>query len=558
MATLRGAWACVLAATLAGAAWAQDEAMLVKHRGDLERLAIRGAKTFSEAEIKAALAVEIDVAVAARSDALLDNLRQTLAEKIRDGYLCKGFADVEVAVQLDGAADQLVAEIDEGPQYLAGELKIEGLDASLADRLRDDLTGGMAPAEGEPQATPTNHSGESAAPANKKRTVWATGKPAQLDRYSQNWMRERTDAMLKDSGYLRPQFTLELSPDRQRRTVELKVGFTELGSPEQLEELTVLGNEKFPRDEILEFLDMQPGTRLTREVREQIEKMLAQSGRFTKAKAGVSEAEVPGKRLWTWVDVAEYAKAPPLLQPLSREEQALITLSQWLRDFPQGDDDVTIEAEIDQYAIETVVSPRLGVLLFVRDRGDADAKQPGPLKWAFVTSDDQIGFYSMPRGRKLVAIPTPAPLVANVELKLHDGPPKLKGRSQFMFGLGMASAGKRSRRRHCEFRFTDSPVSLLSLAHEYDSKLRWEGDVLTVEYKERLLKFDGKTGRLIEFVSHDEDEGCRLTAAKGQFKAQAGRARSRNQRLAQRRRGERREAAELRAGVCGRRGIGLR
>ncbi|HVW36198.1 MAG TPA: hypothetical protein VHB99_02795, partial [Pirellulales bacterium] len=116
-----------------------------------------------------------------------------------------------------------------------------------------------------------------------------------------------------------------------------------------------------------------------------------------------------------------------------------------------------------------------------------------------------------------MAIPTPTPIVADVRLSLHDGPPSLSGKSTYWFGLARVPASKRNRRRHCDFHFHDTPVSLLSLAHEYDSTSHWDGDVLTIEFQERRLKFDATTGRLIEYEAAEEGSQLRVSVASGQF-----------------------------------------
>lgn len=524
MATLRGVWAgnwastwagvlavAVIGAILATAARAEDEPAFVRERGDLDRLAIRGAETFSEVEIKQALAVDIDVAVAARPDAPLETLRNVLAEKTLAGYRFAGFADATAKATFDPAADQLVLEIHEGPRYLAGEVVIEGLDASLADRVREALTVEKPPANAVPPAP------QPGAAKPKKKVVWSVGEAARLDLESQNRVREKVESALYDCGRLLPQFNLELVPDRVQHTVALKLQFTEPGAAAQIDELSVIGNKKFSSEEILEFLGIQQGSLWTGEMPRHLERRLKQSGRFTKVKVYDKQLTRPGVNLGVSVNLTEYAKAPSLSESLSREEQALVQLSRWLADFPKGEDDLVIEFKVEDYEIEAVVSPKLGALVLVRKPLPPDAKQPAPVTWAFVTSDERIGFYSAPRGRKLVAIPTPTPVVANFQLSLHEGPPKFTGQGTFQFGLGMVSSGKRNRRRHCEFRFNDTPVSLLSLAHEYDSKLTWEGDVLTVEFRERSLKFNGQTGRLIEFAGADEDGSARMSVAPGQF-----------------------------------------
>ncbi|HEV7222446.1 MAG TPA: hypothetical protein VGN42_07080 [Pirellulales bacterium] len=511
MATLRGALASFLAATIAGGVFADDDVPLVKQLGDPARLAIHGAAAFDEAGIKAALAADIDAAVAARPDAPLAAFRQTLAERTLAGYLAAGYADAKVDVQLDPAADKLIMEISAGGPYAAGEVEIVGAKTIDAARLIGALTHGPAEQAASQQAA------KPAQPKSGKKPRWPIGEAPALDQESQRQLREEIENLLYEQGWLNSEFTVQPIVDRERKVVALKIELADEGQPAVLEAITIMGAKKNSEQEILQFLGIERGMRWTKDAWSGAEQQLKQSGRFSKVKVR-SPKPKPGRSPWLWIDLVEYAKAPPLAQPLSREEQALVRLSQWLHDFPEGQDELLIAGEASPYLFEVVVSPRLGALYTIKLAAEKDeAKQPAPFDWACVTSDTRIGLYSVPRGRKLVAIPTPSPVVANIGVSLHDGPPRLNGKGGFQFGLGMSTAAKRGRRRHSEFQFKDTAVSLLSLAHEYDSKSTWDGDVLTVEYKDRSLRFNGQTGRLLEFVSAADTKSARLTAVQGEF-----------------------------------------
>lgn len=513
MAALRGAWAGVFVAALISSAWAQDEAPAVKGRGDLDRLAIRGAAAFSEAEIRSVLAVDIEVAVAARRDAPLEGLQKVLAERTRAGYLYEGFADAKVNVSFDPAADALVMEIDEGPRYISAGMTIEGLEPALADRLQQAL----AVAEKSPRDLSGPRSERAAAPKEKREARWRPGDPVRLGPEPWRLLRGKIESSLYDCGYLFPEFTLDAVADPAQKTIELKVRFSNPGIPARLDEIAIVGERNTPQEELLKYLGIQRGMPWSGKMRASLEERLRQSGRFVNVKVSETKPSSPDRKLFLWFEVAEYEKATLLFDPLSREEQALVRLSEWLHGFPQGDEDLLFEYQIGSYKIEAVISPQFGALLLVRKAPVDDANRPGPIVWALVTSDERIGLYSAPRGRKLVAIPTPAPLIANLELSLNDGPPQLDGKGTFKFGLGMASVGRRNRRRHCEFRFADTAVSLLSLAHEYDARRHWEGDVLTIEFNERALKFNAVTGQLLEFATVQQKDGWRLSVAQREF-----------------------------------------
>ena len=434
-------------------------------------------------------------------------------EKTLAGYRRHGFGDVKAEIVCDSSARTLRLNLEEGTRYVAGEIEVHGTKAIDAARLIQDLTPPDVAREGRRRA-------DAAQQYSKKGLCWPIGKPAWFDREAQSGLRDRIDALLYDYGYLFAEYSLKLIRDEALRTAKLKIEFSHEGKVATLDEVTVAynGNEKHWRQEILDFLEVKKGMRWTGTMSERMERQLKESGRFVKASVRAPRPTTPDRWIWLWINAKEYKPAPPLAQPLSRDEQALVKLSQWLRNFGESDEELEFTLNAARYACRVVISPKRGILATVADvkARQTDAKTP-PFHWAWVSSEERIGLYSIPRSQKIVAVPIPAPVIAQGSASLHDGPPSLRGEPLLFLGMGMSLQTKRGRRRHCEFQFTDSPVSLLSLAHEYGSEIVWDDDMVTVRYKQQRLKFDGRTGRLVEFASESKQFPYRVVIEQGAF-----------------------------------------
>jgi hypothetical protein len=482
--------------------------------GSPTRLEIRGADTFQADEIRQRLLADLDVSNARYLTTSLTEFCSLLAAKTREGYLCAGFADVTVSAAANAASDGIEITIVEGKRYLAGEIEVRGAKTIDAETLVADLTIEPAPVSVESvflpggivQPTPVS------ATSHKSRLQWQVGQTAELNKATLGRLRDQIEAKLLERGHVGAQFNLEIVPDRERAVATLIVAFADEGTAAVVGEISVTGNKKNSREDVLAFLGLQAGMPYLGDLDSVTRWKLWESGRFIRSKVEVVKPSSPGNSLKLAIDLKEYENAPPLNQELSREESALVRLGRWLRHFDQSHEEVVLKSEDEAGVTEVAIASGRGVVAVFRSADDKESALPFAL--AFVMTDKRIGLYSAPTRRKIEAVPTPGRVVANISITIHDGPPMLTGGGNLTFGFGLNAKGKTlGLFRTC---FGDTPVSMLSLAKEYDSKLSWKDESLRVAYRGRELSLDAATGALSEFNSRSDD-GTVLTRTKGEF-----------------------------------------
>ncbi|HEV3025167.1 MAG TPA: hypothetical protein VGX76_22000, partial [Pirellulales bacterium] len=411
----------------------------------------------------------------------------------------------------DPQAGKIVISIDEGQRFMAGDVLVTGTKTIDAAWLAQELS----PA-GE---------ADGPRPAVKKKGVcWPIGKPAWFDPESLVTLRRRVETLLSERGLVLANFTLEAKPDPEQGLATLVIDFHDEGVPAKIGEIQVTGNDRSSREQVLRFLDLQTGMLLTQDVTDRINDRLTNSGRFLKSHFKTLLPTKAGEPLRLQINVSEYDQAPPLDQPLSREEKALVRFSRWARQFEDGDDDFLLQITSEEGVLELVVSPRHGILAQVRGVHDGDdASQAAPFQFAYLATDDEIGMFSLKRQRKIAAIPPPSRLIANLEVEIHDDQPPFEGQGQLKAGLGMRP--KTGAGRHFVVGIKQTAAAALALAHLEDSHCTWEGDVLKVEYGDRCLRIDATTGRIIELLfptTPEPDEGqWRFTVSQGEFQRRA-------------------------------------
>lgn len=496
-------FAAVLATALSQAATG-GEAARVGAYGEPTQLAIEGAQTYKPDEIVRALAADLDVAYASCADRPLAELKALLADKVREAYSSDGFADVRVSIRQEPS--RLVLAIAEGRRFLAGEIRVSGAQSVDVQSLIDGLTEKRRTRSLENEITEIRDGRP-----EKRRRLWPVGEYAPLGELARDGYRGQVENLLHDQGYFGGRFSLSSEIDRQRGTASLQIVFADEGVRHTARDLAITGGERNSREAVLNYVGLFDDTVLTAELRSQIEKALDDSGRFTKVQwhDGSDVPPTPPR-----LELGEYAAAPPLDQPLSREEEALLNFYRWTQQFNGGADEIAIDVEIGKARCGAISAPRIGFVGWIG--GLPDARPPladgqAVMDLAFVSTNAEIGLYSYRRGRKLACAVTPTPVMLLLGSTLACAPPKLNGTGQFTVGVG-ASSAENEKQRHCEFRFNQSAVGAISLAHLNDVKFHWQGDVLTVERKDFQFVIDAPTGRLLKHAT--TTEGAALQAVR--------------------------------------------
>ena len=496
-------FAVVLAAAISPAA-AGGEAARVGAYGEPSRLAIEGAQSYKPDGIVSALAADLDVAYASCADRPLAELKALLADKVREAYLRDGFADVHVSIRQEPS--RLVLAIAEGRRFLAGEVRVSGAQSIDVQLLIDGLTEKRRTKSLENEITEIRDGRP-----KKASGLWSVGEHALLGELARVALRGQVESLLRDQGYFGGRFSLSPQIDRQRGTASLEIVFADEGVRHVARNLAITGGERNSRDAVLNYVGLFDDTVLTAETRSQIEKTLDDSGRFTKVRWHYASAMPP---IPPRLELSEYVAAPPLDQPLSREEETLLNFYRWTQHFNGGADEIAIDVEVGKARCGAISAPHSG---FVGWIGGLPGARPPladgqvAMDLAFVSTNAEIGLYSYRRGRKLACALTPTPVMLLLGSTLACGPPKLNGTGQFTAGVGASSAAN-EKKRHCEFRFNQSAVGAVSLAHQNDVKFHWQGDVLTVERKDFQLVIDAPTGRLLKHAAITE--GAALQAVR--------------------------------------------
>lgn len=444
---------CILYSAMLVTALAQtacgEEIARVGAYGDPSLLAIEGAQSYDAAEIVRALANDLDVAFASCSDRPLAELKAVLADKIRQGYLSDGFADVRVTVGQEPA--RLVLTVEEGRRFKAGEVRIVGASSIDTEAVVVELT---APSSDRK--------------VKKAGARWPTGDYAPFGDVRRAALQNRIQTLLQDQGFYDAQFIISLEPDPKREVADLQVKITNEGAPVTAADLEIVGNERNSRAAILDYLNLHSDSVLTGEVRSRIADDLNGSGRFLKVRLHAPSDKARGKPR---LELAEYEQATPLDQPLSREEAALIKFYQWAHRFGDGADEFALQFHLDDIRGGLFSAPPIGIVAWVGGlpgaKPPANNAEPVRPDLALVATDAEIGVYSYRRERRLAAIPTTAQVIVQLDATTANGPPKLDGRGEFKFGVGMKKSTKRIK-RHCEFRFKQTAVGKRRLVRTPD------------------------------------------------------------------------------------------
>lgn len=479
-------WPVVFAALLFHPVLAANNVAIVGDVGNPPELVIEGAKTFGPDEVSRALLADLDVANAMHPTAPLNELLHLLVTKTQDGYRDEGFPDVSVRPR-HGPAHQIVLAIDEGPRYLASEIQVLGAKTIAAQWLREQLT------PDELAKRDRHHKSGAQSLAHAKH--WPLGKPAWFSSDAIDGFRRYVRNLLFYQGRASATFTVQVVRDENTRTAALRITIDDEGPPAVVGSIRVSGNKKNSVPDILAFLGIHEGMPYRGGLEDELRQRLSRSARFLKSTIKLRWLATPGGALALTIDMLEYEKAPPLRQPLSREEAVLASLGNWLSRFHESDEEIAFQLSHAKLNIEFVIAPRLGAEIIARPLSAGDVERP--FAFAFVMTDDVMGLYSAKQQRKIEAALSPSRLTGDLQLTLHCAPPNPDGDHRLAFGWEMKSSTPK--RRYCAVAFKDTPLAMLSMAHEHRTMFSWENGVLVAKFTENEVRIDTESGRLVEW-----------------------------------------------------------
>jgi hypothetical protein len=524
--TVIGFWVALIAVsqTVGG-----DAGEKVGGLGDLHRLDIRGAVAFSADDIKDQLWQSLDVQLAVHPKTLLSDCIATLDDKVSEGYRYGGFADVKVTTRVDRKAGRLVMNVAEGRRSMAGKIEVEGAGSIQVADLVQKLTTPRLKDRDKSQRhvamrVTDKESGNKAELSQISETkdydppIWDKGKPAHLDRQTQQGRHKEIEDALADLGYLSTKFNVETTVDANGVSATLRIRFFDAGVQVVLDQVDVVGNRKNSRQEILDYLGLKDGEPIDRAECPYLRERLWLSGRFTKCELKPMPVFWHDAKQRLKIDVTEYEKAPRLSERLSPAEEAMLKCRKCLLDSSNWDGDLVYRDKPANY--EIVISPTHGSL-FVQYENAAPGKSP-PLVRAVAAAVDEIGAYNAASGKEYAFSPRGKRVILDLRMILSndrkdwdEGTPV-----RLMFGTGLNDNRGDSAPLPFELKLTLDPATALALADEYKAKCTVADNVITVRSTSHLWRLDATSGRVLEACRCAEDgkePGVRITFEKGAF-----------------------------------------
>ncbi|MBN1909475.1 MAG: hypothetical protein JW818_07040 [Pirellulales bacterium] len=531
MRTFQQALTAVAGLVLAASVGAAREPSQVDDYGNRERLVFEGCRAFPSERVKGALVNDIDVLLAAHPAAPLETYRTTLQERLTAGYQHAGFRDVRVAARIDRKAEKVRITVEEGPRFTAGKVVVRGRKKVDADTLIKWHTSPCPPAGARLDGVVKRH-GETIPvwvdredkKVDPEEPLWNSGKPVPFDAATLDRLRRRTARGLADQGYFSPSFDVSTDVDQGKAT--LVIHLNDEGPKAVLGEVTIQGNERNTRDEILNRLKLKPGMELTADWRAALQYRLWRSGRFVKGEVELLPPKKGNNRIGLKLTLVENPWSPRLSEPLSREQKILLKCRDQLAQPDRWPGDLVVDVDVPGMKLHGVASSTQGFIGRLVQQAASNRNRAGSVDIAMLLSSKQQGlFCNSPVTMKLLTEsvkPLEKEIVATIGLYLI---PDLDSEQTQRFSLGCWIAGrKKGLSLPIRFSVTVSPAFFIAQPTVVKgSHSTIKDGVLTVVHPERsVLRVDVATGRLLEMVFQKEPgakDGMRFHFQKGAFES---------------------------------------
>ena len=455
----------------------------------------------------------------------------------------EGFAAARAAAHIEPSdgGDTLVIDVDPGTRQVAAGIEISGFPDDLAGQLRNWLKSQRPPPASVPQSVDsdggwsgTRWLDAAGQPVRMEPPLWTRGQPPAFDAPHLQAIRVATGRFLRERGFFAAAKSLDKAPPRGPDAPTIDVSIR----PDPDGAVLTIAAAHLPPPSILTRIDVTPaahtatvqaalgvavGQRVTEHDRLVWHEHLRQSGRFlrndVKFKELAPEAAGGAPGIAATFNLEAYPRVPPLDQPLSREEEAVLRMRSWLLEILANDDDLVLTwtnrsaAATAHTTGELIVSTREGVLL--------TALPGSPDACGVAVSSAGIGWF-LPRktGRFELPLPTHNRLTINVAFLLAETIDT--GRHEYLRRCAVdARIDPRPRDAVAALAVTAriEPVACLAFLHEGNPMVMWEGDELIVARGNTTARIDSRTGRLVS-VALPGGGRIDVDAAPGRFAAQ--------------------------------------
>ena len=500
----------------------------VGEAGDPDLLEFEGLQTFTSNQIRRALAVKPSYLLVAHPQAALRAFLTELKNMVQAGYQAAGFPDARAEVSYDAKTIKVLVKVTEGLRFMAGKIEVVGAKASsaaalirwfttAAERLPSEqtvetVTSSKPLKEREPGDTWDITASASITTAKRvglsmpdkavrpDDPMWVTGHRADFSAAWATQAVEQVEACLAEQGFFFSKSKVELKRDAVAGIASLLITLQSEGPPGLIGSIHVAGMQHHTADEIIRFLQLREGMPISAESLAAAQQSLLDCGRFwdaeiTPERAGVDPASSP--RVDLHIAVKEQPGVPPLSEPLSPIQQALVRVCEWVEQFPARDEDIQItlnHAAGLPFDVDFIVSPKHGLLL-----NNAKVQVSSPVSAGLLVSEETVQLCAWDSGSKLAA-----PRDSGAKFSLHLLPDKSGGSNRFSLTAGAGFTGvtaspvTNTGPHWLEFDIQLSRAAFLDLLTREGCAGRLEGGQLVLSNDAFSVRAEAKTGRLLE------------------------------------------------------------
>jgi outer membrane protein assembly factor BamA len=303
------------------------------HAGDWSDpncFAFEGVKLVPAKKLAQALVGDPPMIQANQRKAPREEILRLIESRLLTGYQACGFPDASVSVEFDEPRQQVVVRVVEGPQFLWGEVRIRGNREISSEELRTWLTAkhprGKRPAAIVAPDFDKDSPSDAALPPMREMDLSESvrsGIPTGFSPTSLAWLNASIQRGCEDQGYFAARFRAEIQRDAKTSLAHLQIEFEAEGPPAELHDVRFFGLTRHTPDEVLSELQLKRGCSMKGQHSVNLERQLADSGRFVMQRIALLRNEESPSKLNLFVHVEECELTPKLSESLSRKDETL-------------------------------------------------------------------------------------------------------------------------------------------------------------------------------------------------------------------------------------------
>jgi hypothetical protein len=496
---------------------AEEAVRRVNLLGDPKLIDFRGVSEVPVEDVRSALRWDPKFQAASRPSNKASDFLPVLESRVLDGYQSSGFPDAKVSAWRDVVDHKFVVVVTEGERYRQGKIVVTGDDRIDRTKLVHWLTTKQSPRSWQIRYDKTLLSN----PPDEGMVLWTPGKNLNFTPPVKATFEGGVRQALIEQGFPYASFELKFVPASEPSLSDLHVTLLEVGADCLIDEIEVHGLHRDTREQLLKFLGIKTGQKLSAALLAQIDRELVNSCRYWSHQVVVQLGDEPVGRYPSTGDSAklilsleEFKHAPPLHESLSEVDEILRKAARWINTSREGRSKFAVVCEGKVVDPE---DPRL-TMEFHPLAIAADGNVAANIKYTSATWAADHAVLITPQYAELIdwtrreRFSVACPLKPTIAIQLL---PDHKEQGEYAHKLSIAYNLKRldadSREQPCVDMHAE-PVALVYLAHRpqigaaiVDGKLNISADGVEIQ-------FDAASGAVLQVVScADLDGGSRLT-----------------------------------------------